>query len=201
MTLDQIAIKHGTDKSSAHHGYCETYELYFTPLREKKLTLLELGFGGYQYPDRGGAGAKTWAEYFPKAEVYTIDNNYKNPLPHPRIHFNQVSQSDDVALSNLILHICSPDIIIDDASHTSPLTIRSFEILFPLLKSGGIYVVEDTHASYWTEHGFDGGWHENTTMNYFKRLTDSLNHENNGLQSLGIKAIHFWRQQIFILKA
>jgi len=38
------------------------------------------------------------------------------------------------------------DIIIDDASHISPLSIRSFEILFKLLKRGGIYVIEDLHV-------------------------------------------------------
>lgn len=38
------------------------------------------------------------------------------------------------------------DIVLDDASHTSWLTIKSLEVLWqPLKPKTGIYVVEDTH--------------------------------------------------------
>lgn len=40
------------------------------------------------------------------------------------------------------------DIIIDDGGHTMNQQITSFKILFPALKSGGIYVIEDLHTSY-----------------------------------------------------
>jgi hypothetical protein len=36
-----------------------------------------------------------------------------------------------------------PDLVIDDASHALDLTRRSFELLFPLLPPGGLYVIED----------------------------------------------------------
>jgi hypothetical protein len=42
------------------------------------------------------------------------------------------------------------DLIVDDASHTYEQTKASFEILFPLLQPGGIYLIEDwswTHMS------------------------------------------------------
>ena len=35
------------------------------------------------------------------------------------------------------------DLVIDDASHLYTETKKSFEILFPLLKAGGLYVIED----------------------------------------------------------
>jgi hypothetical protein len=35
------------------------------------------------------------------------------------------------------------DFVIDDASHTYEHTRRSFEILFPLLRPGGLYLIED----------------------------------------------------------
>ena len=41
------------------------------------------------------------------------------------------------------------DLIIDDGSHVNAHVITTFEVLFPLLKTGGLYVVEDTQTSYW----------------------------------------------------
>src|SRR4029077_11377083 len=48
-----------------------------------------------------------------------------------------------------IVHDCfngSIDVVIDDASHLYGPTRRSFEILFPLLKPGGAYIIEDWPA-------------------------------------------------------
>lgn len=44
------------------------------------------------------------------------------------------------------------DIIIDDGSHVSSDIIRTFALYFPKLKSGGTYIIEDLHASYWESH-------------------------------------------------
>jgi len=41
------------------------------------------------------------------------------------------------------------DLVVDDASHTYEETRVSFEFLFPLLSSGGIYVIEDWS---WAHH-------------------------------------------------
>jgi predicted O-methyltransferase YrrM len=35
------------------------------------------------------------------------------------------------------------DLVVDDASHELALTRKSFDLLFPLLRTGGVYVVED----------------------------------------------------------
>lgn len=201
MSLDQIARRHGTDKSSEHHNYCPTYERYFEPLRNHPIILLELGIGGYDRPGIGGHGLKTWEEYFHQGKIYGVDNQDKSFLDKGRIKTFCCGQDDPVALNNIIGEIGFPDIIIDDASHVSPLTIKSFQLLFPLLKVGGIYVIEDVHASYWPDHGYHGGTHEGTTMNYFKRLADSLNaSESKVPNGEGIKSIQFWEKLIFVLK-
>lgn len=44
------------------------------------------------------------------------------------------------------------DLIIDDASHLYRNTRRTFEIAFPLLRPGGIYVVEDWGWAHWPGH-------------------------------------------------
>jgi predicted O-methyltransferase YrrM len=41
------------------------------------------------------------------------------------------------------------DLIIDDASHDYVVTLRSFNRLFPRLRSGGIYVLEDWGWAHW----------------------------------------------------
>ena len=43
------------------------------------------------------------------------------------------------------------DLIIDDASHTYELTKSSFEALFPLLRPGGLYIIEDWSWAHWID--------------------------------------------------
>ncbi|ORV12869.1 hypothetical protein AWB96_16000 [Mycobacteroides chelonae] len=190
MTLDEIAQKHGTDKSSLNHNYTAIYEPLLEPLRKKPITLLELGWGGHEDPDSGGNSARTWAEYFthPGAEIIVVELESKNVRPEDdeRITLWQGSQ-DDQAMIDQIAAVYGPfDVIIDDASHLSSKTIRSFELLFRHVTPGGIYAVEDTHASY-HEHYYgsmeanedpekrrrDG---EFTMMQFFQRLTDEVNY-------------------------
>lgn len=199
MSLDQIALRTGTDKSSRGHNYCVLYEQYFGSLRNEPITLLEVGHGGYIYYDRGGQSAKMWREYFSKGIIATIDLYDKQPIEGVR--FFQGSQIDGGFLNNVIKEIGETDIIIDDGSHHNDHTYRTFEILWPHLKSGGYYVVEDVHTSYWPEnYGGTTDPHGHNTMNYFKRLTDHLNYEVNGLENKNIDFIHFYKEIIFIKK-
>ena len=41
------------------------------------------------------------------------------------------------------------DVVIDDASHLYKTTRRTFEIAFPLLRPGGLYVIEDWGWAHW----------------------------------------------------
>ena len=58
----------------------------------------------------------------------------------------------DVKLDSTVAAITaiSPeyDIIIDDGSHRSSDIIAAFVKLFPLLKAGGTFIIEDLHCSY-----------------------------------------------------
>lgn len=210
MSLTQLARKYGTDKSG-HHEYTEIYEKYFAPFRfyDGIFFLLELGVGGYEYPEKGGESLRMWEDYFPHGLIMGIDIHPKY-IKTKRAIIIQGKQDDPTFLTNLIEYNGTPTIIIDDASHISPLTIKSFEILFPLLASGGIYVVEDTHTSYWPDHGYQGSpniedLNVSTTVNYFKLLTDSMNHEHIAGYVLqpwmrNIESIHFYEKMIFILK-
>jgi hypothetical protein len=62
-----------------------------------------------------------------------------------RLHY-ATDQSDAAALERILdedLGGEPPDMVIDDASHWLDLTRASFEVLFPRLRPGGVYVIED----------------------------------------------------------
>jgi hypothetical protein len=206
MSLDQIAIRHQTDKSSIHHNYTPVYEKFFGHLRSHPLVLLELGVGGYWKKNEGFHGAKTWAEYFHAGKIISIDIFEKEPPQNPQIRFFRGSQDDEAFLSSLVGEIGHPDIIIDDASHVNPKTVRSFEILFPMLKPGGTYVIEDCHSSYWDKPASDGqqffGGIENpgAILNFIKSLTDSINHKHCPVPDRQIESIHFYEKIVFVKK-
>jgi len=205
--LSELAIKHGTDKWG-HHYYCDIYQQYFDRLRDKPITLLEMGFGGYEFPDKGGGSMKMWAEYFTNpVNLFLVSDIYEKNLDgfDSRINFVNVKDGIDY-LKNYKYNI-----IVDDASHNSKDIITAFKELFHTVKSGGIYVVEDTQTSYWEVEQYSGcadlrGGPESSTMNYFKYLVDCVNLEYLPDRSRvpefakDILSIHFYEKMIFILK-
>lgn len=148
-TLDEIAKTTGTDKSSLSHNYTAVYEAYLGHLRDEKISLLELGWGENPDPADRGASARMWREYFPNATIVVIDL-FDQDLDKRSdgIVFRQGDQSDPEFLNSLSKEFGPWDVIVDDASHISSLTNRSFEILFPHLAGGGLYFCEDMHSSY-----------------------------------------------------
>ena len=60
------------------------------------------------------------------------------------VHFS-TSQCDGEVLEHIVRNELANelDLVVDDASHTYEQTKASFEILFPLLQPGGIYLIED----------------------------------------------------------
>ncbi len=176
-TLDQIMIRHDSDKASWAHNYCPNYEQWFGPIRDEKLVLLELGIGG-EDQELGGASLKGWADYFPNATIAGIDIYPKGELDTDRIRTYTCRQDDEQCLQYVIDTIKTPDIIIDDASHQNPLTIRSFQILFPKLKSNGLYIIEDLQMSYRWDYAGDINLMDitiPTVMNYLFSMLHSLN--------------------------
>jgi hypothetical protein len=48
------------------------------------------------------------------------------------------------------------------------------EILFPLLKEGGLYVIEDLHTSYWPGVFAGGHRRDATAIGYIKQMMDDM---------------------------
>ena len=69
---------------------------------------------------------------------------YISAMENRFVHFS-TSQCDRKILEEIVRDELADelDLVVDDASHTYEQTKASFEILFPLLQPGGIYMIED----------------------------------------------------------
>lgn len=206
--LNKLALIHKTDKWG-NHFYTQHYQEHFRYLRKRKLNILEIGAGGYENPLSGGNSLRMWKHYFPKSAIYSIDICEKIRLQEKRIKIFKGSQADGDFLKDIFNKIGSLDIVIDDGSHINEHIITSFKILFPLLNNGGIYVIEDTQTSYWTDYGGDSENLNNpsTAMNFFKTLSDCVNYQEFKIPGYkpsyfdkNIASLHFYHNLIFIYK-
>ncbi len=147
--IDEIFLKYGTDKSSKGHNYSPHYELMFTPYKDRPINLLEIGVWE-------GASCKAWKEYFQKGTIFGVDLDYKPQYVEDRIFMMQGDQSSEIDLHRIAQ--MPYDIIIDDGAHRGDYQLLSFKHLFPSLKPGGIYVIEDILCSY------DSRWNSPTNI-------------------------------------
>ncbi|MFK7869076.1 MAG: class I SAM-dependent methyltransferase [Roseobacter sp.] len=82
-------------------------------------------------------------------------------------------QSDPAFLAGLAADHGPFDLVVDDGGHKMDQQITSFQHLWPHVKTGGLYVVEDTHTSYWP--GFGGGYREDSSfIEFAKKLVDQM---------------------------
>lgn len=142
-SLDVIGLRHQTDKSSAHHNFLVFYERFFRDLREVPgLRLLEIGV-------YAGASIRTWEEYFPTASIVGADVN-PDALQYAsaRTTIEIADQSNIADLIRLATTHGPFDILLDDGSHQWDHQITTFRTLYPFLKPGGYYVMEDIDTSY-----------------------------------------------------
>lgn len=182
LSLHEIGTACGTDKAW-HHGYCDRYEAALKDLRDKPITLLELGIGGDDDAKAGGQSLRMWSQYFVNGDIIGLDL-YPKALELPdNVTVYTGSQNDPAVLQTIHANHGDFDVIIDDASHVSSLTIASFELLWPRLKPGGFYAVEDTHGAYhdWfygkaeAHPDPDAKMAQPTMMQFLRRLADEAN--------------------------
>ena len=172
--LNKLASAFNTDKWGSH-WYTPHYQRYFQPVKNKRLNVLEVGIGGYDGLVEGGQSLRMWKAYFRKSQIVGIDIEDMTRWREERIDIRQCDQTDSDALTRLSNDYGGFDVIIDDGSHMSEDVIKTFTILFPLMRPNGIYAVEDTQTAYWPTYG-GGMGKPYTSMEFFKSLADGLNH-------------------------
>lgn len=141
MNLGELGARHDTDKLG--HGYLAAYESLLGPLREAPIVLVEIGV-------HSGASIRMWEEWLPQATIMGIDNWSEAP------YYKHVGRA--TIISGSVAEWTPPeplDVVIDDGSHIADEVLGAFERLWPSVKSGGWYIVEDCHTQWWTTYGGD----------------------------------------------
>ncbi len=147
MDLKSLVEMDGYDTDKDVY-FRRVYERHFSPLRQKAVTLLEIGIY------RGGS-LLLWRDYFSKGKIIGLD---LHPVtlddPSGRVITYQGDQQDTVLLDRVAAEQAPSgfDIIIDDGSHLGEITRKTFVHLFPRhLRTDGLYVIEDWGAGYWPD--------------------------------------------------
>ena len=199
MSLIEIGKKYPSSKNIS--GFIQLYEKYFSPYKESKINILEIGVDN-------GDSLRIWREYFSNANICGIDIDKKS-FTIDNTDILEGDQSDHNFLKLLIKKYKNFDIIIDDGSHQANHIITSFNFLFPYLNDNGLYVIEDLQTSYLPRYG---GSRINlnkkkSSMNFVKSLTDSINYEHNNKPFFKknifdglVKSIYFHQNIVFINK-
>jgi hypothetical protein len=184
MTDQSIEILHRnkvgkvSDKWESYLGY---YNTLFSPLRRQPISLLEIGV-------QNGGSLETWSEYFECGRLFVgCDINPKcASLKYDDPRISVIVGDANAAPGFQAIRNISPDfdIVIDDGSHISMDVLNSFINYFPMVKPGGLYVVEDTHTIYYDQYG-GGILNDQGAYAFFKKLIDVVNFQ-------------FWNDQMSI---
>lgn len=144
--LTTIANKNLTDKGTIHyeaHGYTEVYGEYIP--QNGSYELLEIGIWH-------GDSIRMWNEYNSNIELYAVDIDpkiYEYLSGSEKFKLYLGNQSDEAFINNILLESNNNiDFVIDDGSHNHDDILNSFKFLFPKMKKGSIYFIEDLHASH-----------------------------------------------------
>ena len=122
----------------AAHGYSKFYEKVFLEFKDKKINVLEIG------SFYGNASAAMFF-YFRNANIFGADINPDmfNYNSKRMTSFFVNSSSTSSIQKNIIDKKIKYKIIIEDASHMLKDQIISLFYLFPILESGGYFIVEE----------------------------------------------------------
>jgi len=167
----ELAVKYDVNKigkpGKPKYCYLDVYEDLFAPLKEKELRILEIGVSS-------GGSVKMWEEYFPKAQIVGFDRQEKcKGFETDRIKIITGDQGDDNAIAAIPGEF---DIIIDDGSHKVKHQRHTLRILWPMVKPGGYFIIEDLQTSYVDKYG--GGMERDGSMiEHLKKIVDDINWE------------------------
>lgn len=149
--------------------YFDIYHRHLTPYRGRRVTIVE--FGVFH-----GGSLRMWREYFgPKARIIGVDIDERcATLAERGIEVVIGDQADPEFLRSLAARFGPVDVVIEDGGHTMEQQLTTFREMWPAIRDGGVYLVEDLHTSYWQEYG--GGYRRpGTFIEYAKTLVDSVN--------------------------
>ena len=143
ISRDQIrkaGIAAGTDKVK-HHAYDRFYAKFLCEFNGEG-SILEIGYGN-------GESIAFWRSLYPSSFLYVVDRDVELKGDCFRVLKCDQSSADQLYQLREFLKDKDVGIIVDDGSHIPEHQLITFNILFPILNSGGVYVIEDIECSYW----------------------------------------------------
>jgi len=157
--LNQLANQYGSDKGSQHgdrHRFAELYHLIFCEARHDYRHVVEIGLaqGPHEFsagsvpPKSASPSIQMWLDYFPSAQITGIDEADFGFMAttNPRFQFIRANAGSENHLKQISRQLGSAvDLLIDDASHASFHQQLALRELFPCIRAGGYYVIEDLH--------------------------------------------------------
>ena len=150
------------------HHYFEIYHRHLARYRDQPVTIVE--FGVFH-----GGSLQMWKHYFgPRARIIGVDINPDcAAFAGPQVEIVIGDQEDRSFLRHLAHRIGPIDVVIEDGGHTMRQQIHTFEELWPSVKIGGTFLIEDLHTSYWDSYG-GGHRRPGTFIEYAKDLIDQM---------------------------
>jgi 8-demethyl-8-alpha-L-rhamnosyltetracenomycin-C 2'-O-methyltransferase len=137
-SLNDIGLIFRSDKASDAQNFLHLYQEYISEYKSSNEVIVQIGGDFNSY--------KTWLNYFNKANIVCVGENLSEDIAKlDRVEFFCSTQSDVSLLSDMVRKY-DPVIVIDDGSHLWNDQFCSFVVIFPLLRSGSIYVIEDLHS-------------------------------------------------------
>lgn len=125
----------GTDKQS-NHAYGDTYERLFPDRRGVGL-IMEVGVAD-------GSSLLAWMEVFPNAHVVGLDIHPAARLRERDYRMEMhVADATERTSCEVAANGRQFDFICEDASHRLTDNLRTLFYLWPYIKPGGIYVIEE----------------------------------------------------------
>jgi hypothetical protein len=139
--LQQASKVGKTDKGFPGHWYTENYERFLRPWKNEPVRIFEIGIAD-------GGSLAMWQAYFPRASVYGVDINEAKRFENDRVKTCIADQSKRDQLKKCLDKFGGQfDLLIDDGGHSMEQQQVSFGFLFPYVKPGGFYSIEDLHTS------------------------------------------------------
>lgn len=173
--LSAIAVEMGTDKGPFGHYYTSVYHDVLNIGRDTCKKVLEIGV-------LQGSSLRMWLKYFKNATVYGIDKSfpffeYKDNTG-TRLKLFYADQGNPNDLNEFLRLHCMPsdkasfDLIVDDGSHMQHHQQISLACLFPFVKPGGVYIIEDVHMAFFNEKAYNPTGCE-STLRMLERFRDA----------------------------
>lgn len=166
MTLRDI-FNNLSRRSDKWDPYFDVYERHLSKFVGAAPTVVEIGV-------QGGGSLEMWSRWFgagTKIVGVDIDQACSGLFEWEKDISVVIGHQSDPETWARFDDI---DVLIDDGSHFLDDQIKTFEMMFPRLRTGGVYIVEDCHTSYMGSYGGAGGA-PHTFIEYAKTYIDVLN--------------------------